>query len=138
MSKRRLSAEQVNKLLKNKNVSRCSERSISYTSTFKIKAVKQYNEEGLVPKQIFEEAGLDLRLIGKNNPKDCLETWRKIYASRGEKGLSAERRGRNKGHNSPKIKYKNDKEKIEYLEAKIAYLDAENDFLAKLRGLKRE
>ena len=36
------------------------------------------------------------------------------------------------------ICHKNNKEKIEYLETKIAYLEAENDFLAKLRGLKRK
>ena len=138
MSKRLFNQEQINELLRNKNVAKCSERSISYTGAFKIKAVKQYNDEGLVPNQIFKEAGFDLHLIGRHNPKDCLQTWKKIYASKGRDGLSAESRGKSKGGGRPKIRYKNDKEKIEYLEAKIAYLDAENDFLAKLRGLKRE
>jgi len=41
-----------------------------------------------------------------------------------------------KGNNPkgrPKTNWQNDKEKIKYLETKIAYLKAENDFLAKLR-----
>lgn len=136
MSKRRFNKEQINELIKNKNVVKCSEKSIKYTSAFKIKAVKQYNEDGLTANQIFKEAGFDRCLIGKNNPKDCLQLWKKIYAAKGESGLSTENRG--KGGGRPKIKYKSDKEKIKYLEAKVAYMDAENDFLAKLQGLKRE
>ena len=55
------------------------------------------------------------------------------------KELLKENRGSGRGGGRPpKMKFKNDKEKIKYLEAKIAYMDAENDFLAKLRGLKRE
>lgn len=140
MNKRRFSIEQINELTGNKNVAKCSEKSISYTSAFKIKAVKQYNEEGLVPNQIFKEAGLDLRLIGKHNPKDCLRLWRKIYEAKGEEGLSTENRGKSKGGGGgrPKTKFKDEKEKIKYLEAENAYLKAENDFLAKLRGLRRE
>ena len=140
MSKRKFNSEQINEVLQNKNVAKCSKKSISYTSAFKIKAVKQYNEDGLTANQIFKEAGLDLRLIGKYNPKDCLRLWRKICASKGEERLSTENRGKSKGGSGgrPKTKFKDDKEKMKYLEAENAYLKAEKDFLAKLRGLRRE
>ncbi|MBU1179976.1 hypothetical protein KJ885_03460 [Patescibacteria group bacterium] len=97
MSKRLFNREQINELLKNKNVAKCSEKSLSYIGAFKIKAVKQYNEEGLIPNQIFEEAGFNLRLIGKGNPRHRIKIWRKIYTAKGGAGLSAENRGRSKG-----------------------------------------
>ncbi len=85
---------------------------------------------------IFKEAGFGLDVISKDKARDCLKRWRKIYNRKGEDGLLKEARGKQGGR--PKTKHRSDKETIEYLEAKVAYLDAENDFLAKLRGLKRE
>ena len=41
-------------------------------------------------------------------------------------------RGQNGGR-PPNPKFKNEKEKLRYLEAQVAYLKAENAFLAKLR-----
>jgi transposase len=131
--------EQINDLLANENVAKCSPKSITYTKEFKLWAVKQYFEEGLSPNRIFEKAGFNISVIGRRKPKWCLERWRKTYNTKGEKGLKEEARGKGGGGGRPKKPtFKNDKEKIKYLEAKIAYMDAENDFLAKLRGLKRE
>lgn len=131
--------EQINDLLANENVAKCSPRSITYKREFKIWAVKQYLEESLSPSRIFGKAGFNLSVIGRKKPKWCLERWRKTYSAKGEKGFKEEARGRsNGGGRPPKPIFKNDKEKIKYLEAKVAYMDAENDFLAKLRGLKRE
>jgi hypothetical protein len=44
---------------------------------------------------------------------------------------------RGHGGGRPKTKNLSDKEKIEYLETKVAYLKAENDFLAKLRAQRK-
>ena len=131
--------KQLNDLLANENVAKCSPKSITYNKEFKLWAVKQYFEEGLSPSRIFEKAGFNINVIGRDKPKWCLTRWRKTYSAKGEKGLKKEARGRSRGGGRPKKPiFKNDKEKIKYLEAKIAYMDAENDFLAKLRGLKRE
>jgi transposase-like protein len=131
------SPEQVKELLKNKNILRCSSKSITFSPNFKLQAVKQHSEQGYNAKLIFKKAGLDLVIIGLANAKGCLKRWRKIYNTKGEKSLITESRGR-RGWKKYRIKIKSDKDKIKYLEAKVAYLDAENDFLAKLRGLKRE
>lgn len=128
--------EQINELLKNENVIKCSSESITYSKEFKLKAIKKYYEDGYSPNMIFREAGLDLSIIGRDRPKECLKRWRQVYKNKGKKELMKENRGGPRRKN--KIKHKNSKEKIEYLETKIAYLEAENDFLAKLRGLKRE
>ena len=132
MGKRIFTKRQIQELLKNPNVERCSEKSITYRKRFSVSAVSQ-SQEGLPPTVIFAQAGFNIALIGSDIPKQCLSRWRKIYRKKGMGGLSIETRGRNKAGGRPKTNWRNDKEKIEYLEAKVAYLKAENDFLAKLR-----
>lgn len=131
MSKKRFTKEQAKALLKNPNVGRCSEKSISYGKDFKIAAVKDWRK-GLPPQEIFRQAGFDIKLIGNETPKQCLNRWRKVFKEKGEEGLKNDDRGK-AGGRKKKIKWHNDKEKITYLEAEVAYLKAENDFLAKLR-----
>jgi len=132
-----LTQEQINELLKNKNVCKCSSKSITYSKEFKLGAVKKYFEEGLSPNEIFRDEGFNLNIIGRDKPKECLRRWRKNYNARGKSGLLKDNRGSSGGRRK-KLEFKNKEEEIEYLKTKIRYLDAENDFLAKLRGLKRE
>jgi len=129
--------EQINELLRNKNVSRCSLKSITYSNDFKVWAVKMYFEEGYSPRDIFKKAGFNINIIGIARAKDALLRWRKKFNNKGEAGLEKEMRGRG-GSRKNKLQFKDKDEEIKYLKAKIAYMDAENDFLAKLRGLKRE
>lgn len=128
--------EQIKELLSNDNVEKCSFTSITYTKKFKVKAVRQYYNDGYSPNMIFKEAGFDVKALGDDRIKHCLSSWKRIYNDKGAKELMKENRG--KGGGRPKTNFKNDKERIKYLETKIAYIEAENDFLAKLRGLKRE
>lgn len=130
------SPEQITELNNNKNVVKCSTKSITYSNDFKLRAVKMYYEKGMSPKAIFSEAGFNLSLLGKN-PKACLNRWRRKHLAGGENHSFKEGRG-GPGRKKKELLYRNDDEKMEYLETKIAYLEAENDFLAKLRGLKRE
>ena len=134
MSKRRFTQEQIHELLANKNITRCSEKAITYRKEFKIEAVKQYQDEGKSASQIFKEAGFNLDIIGREVPKDCLYDWIRIYKEKGTQGLLTESRGKAKGGGRPHITWSNDKEKLKYLEAQVAYLKAENAFLAKLRN----
>ncbi|MEK9158911.1 MAG: HTH domain-containing protein [Patescibacteria group bacterium] len=136
MSKRKFTTEQITKLLKTGNVARCSDKAITYSKDFKLRAVKRYQDDGIAAKQIFKEAGFDLDVIGKDKPKACLKDWRRIFKVKGINGLKTETRGRGGGR--PKTKGLTDTKKIEYLEAKVAYLKAENDFLAKLRAKRAE
>ena len=84
---------------------------------------------------IFEEAGFDLALIGKNIPIECLRRWRKVCNIKGIKKLSVETRG--KGGGRPKTRGLTDADRIKRLEIENAYLKVENDFLAKLRAAKK-
>lgn len=113
-------------------------KQIKYSGEFKIKAIKQY-EEGLTPKAIFLLNGFDVSKIGKNIPKHALSRWNKTYREHGEQKLMEESRGKSKGGGRPKKPtFKDDKEKIKYLELQVTYLKTENDFLIKLRAQKKK
>ena len=64
MSKRRFTEAQIAELSQNKNISKCSAKSITYSKEFKLSAIKKYYKEGYSPRMIFEEAKLDIQLIG--------------------------------------------------------------------------
>jgi transposase-like protein len=137
MSKRILNEDQIKELLANPNVSRCSNKSITYSKAFKVLAIKQYYEEGYNSKMIFEEAGFNIETIGRDNPKRCLYGWRKIYKSKGEDRLKIETRGKHGQGGRPKTRGVTDNDRIKRMEIEIAYLKAENDFLVKLRAAKK-
>ena len=137
MSKRRFSVDQIIELLKNANIAKCSNKSITYSKEFKLRAIKQYEEDGFSPMMIFEKAGFDLCLIGEDIPTESLRRWRKVYASKGNTGLNTETRGRSHNGGRPKTRGLTDTDKIKRLEIENAYLKAENDFLAKLRAAKK-
>jgi transposase-like protein len=134
MNRRIFTGEQINELLKNDNISACTESTITYNKDFKLKAVRLY-KDGVGSREIFRRAGFDLDIIGKATPKDCLRRWVKTWNEKGEGGLKVETRG---GPRPPKPKDLSDADKIKRLEAEIAYLKAENDFLAKLRAKRAE
>ena len=72
MSKNLFTEYQIKELEKNPNVLRVSERSITYHPDFKMNAVLEY-QKGKIPSQIFIEYGFNLELIGKKQPKRCLQ-----------------------------------------------------------------
>lgn len=133
MRKRIFTQEQIASLLENKHVASCSEKSITYRASFKLIAVKRYRD-GLSPSAIFSEAGFNLALIGRKIPKWLLADWRKKFDAKGAEGLKKDGRGsHHRGGKPPGIAQMNEKEKLKYLEAQVAYLKAENSFLAQLR-----
>jgi len=136
MSKTIFTEEQIEQLSSNANVSRCGERSITYGKNFKLNAVQLY-QQGLTSTEIFRQAGFDLNVIGRGKPKECLKRWNRTCRIKGEAVLATETRG--KGGGRPrKIQDKSDADKIKRLEAEVAYLKAENDFLTKLRAKRAE
>lgn len=135
-----LNQEQIDQLMTNDNVIKCSSKSITYSNEFKIKAVKQYLDEGKTARQIFKEEGFNLKMFRKNLSNDRLGAWRKIYKVKGIAGLSGEQRGKSTGvgMGRPKIRGLTDKEKIKRLELTVAYQKEKILFLAKLRAKRKE
>lgn len=136
MSKNIYNELQIKELEKNPNVLSASERSISYSPEFKLKAVMNY-KEGKIPSQIFIEQGFDLDMIGKEQPKRCLKRWRDSFERFGEEGFLTERRGKG-STGRPSSKELSVEEKLRKAEARIKFLEAENDFLKKLEELERQ
>lgn len=137
MSKRRFTEAQISELSKNKNISKCSDKSITYNKEFKILAIKKYYEDGYSSGMIFKEAGFDRQIIGKDSPEVCLQRWRTTYNIKGLERLNSETRGKHHKGGQPKTKGLSDADRIKRLEIENAYLKAENDFLAKLRAAKK-
>lgn len=134
MNRRILTKEQIKKLSQNKNVSRCGSKSVRYTKEFKKTAIQQYNEEGLAAVAIFESAGFDLEVIGKRMPNKLMHQWNKVFRMRMAKLLSQEERLPMETVRKRIISGR----EFRTLKAKVAYLTAENDFLAELRARKRK
>jgi len=133
MSGIRFTKEQQSLLSKNPCVTKVTEKSITYSETFKISAIKAYGQ-GKKPAEIFREAGFDLEIIGNKNPGKSLDRWKNRYFINGEAGLIGEKRC-GTGHQ------KSSELTLEYrlavAEAKVAYLQMENEFLKKLDELER-
>lgn len=136
MSKRRFTGEQIERLLSNVHVARCSAKSITYAKEFKLLAIKQY-DNGWPAVRIFQEAGFDLRLFDKDLPRACLTRWRRKYRAKGDIGLCKDERGHSNRGGRSKTKGLTDSDRIKRMAVEIAYLKAENDFLAKLRAAKK-
>jgi putative transposase len=127
---------EIKQIEANPNVSHVTEKSITYSPAFKLRAVKA-NAEGLTPMEIFMEAGFDIDVIGHKKPKTCLKRWRATFAAHGETGLLEERRG--KGSSGRPIAGElSTEEKLKRAQARIKLLEAENDFLKKLEALERQ
>ena len=131
----RFSKEEQALLLKNKNVAKVTDRSITYSNVFKVSAIESY-AKGKFPAEIFREAGFDLNIIGNENPGRSLDRWKRTYLTIGENGLTGERRGRG-GMGRPQNSEMSLEERLIAAEAKLAYLEMENEFLKKLDELER-
>ena len=85
---------------------------------------------------IFKEAGINIDLIGRTQPKQCLLRWRTRFKKEGFAGL-VESRGKN-ASNKKRVSRNTEADRMKWLEAEVAYLKAENAFLAKLRAKRAE
>lgn len=120
----------------NPNVKTVTDRTIQYIPEFKVKAVQE-NLQGKGPSQIFVENGFDLTVIGAKKPKETLKRWRKTFDLYGEEGFWEERRGKG-STGRPSTQELSAEKQLEKAEARIKYLEAENELLKKLEALERQ
>ncbi|MGK0466945.1 MAG: putative transposase [Clostridium sp.] len=78
MSKMLFTKEDIKKLENNKIILRVSELSITYTYEFKILFIDEYTA-GKLPRQIFEENGFDINIIGLKRIEQSSQRWRTAY-----------------------------------------------------------
>lgn len=123
---------EVKKLRKNKYVRNVSNKSITYTDEFKEKVVFETENYKKFPRQVFEECGFDIGIIGIKRVENAAYKWRKQYKNLGElKDTRKYKSGR-----ALKRELSNT-EKLKRAEAKIKLLEAENEILKKNDMIQR-
>ena len=134
MKRKKYTDQEKEILLKNQNILKVGDSNVTYSSEFKLKAIKEYNN-GKMPMSIFIDAGINIDILGRKNAQRSLERWLKIVKIQSESGLIEDQRGKNVGR--PRIKELSKEDQLKKYEVRIAYLEAENDFLKKLKALER-
>lgn len=134
MSKKLFTNEEVELLSKNKYIKNITIKGITYTEEFK-KIFISENINGKLPRQIFEECGFDVDILGMHRIHSASKRWRKSYKEDGIIGLSDTRK-LNSGR--PRTKDLSLEEKYARLEAKLKLLKVENELLKKLDMIERQ
>ena len=119
-------------LLQSIAIEKIANSSATYKKEFKLYAVGEYLT-GKTPLEIFIEAGVDVNILGKEQPQKCLSRWIKIHDTYGPNALLQENRGINsKGR--PSKKELTIEEKLAKSERENEILRMQVEYLKKLRG----
>jgi len=113
----------------------CTSKLVNYTYEFKKHALEEY-EKGVRPKDIWRQAGFDTSKWKKHYFRLTIRDWKRIVC-RGDLSNLNNQGGVQCDDGMTKF-LKTEKDKIKRLELHIRYLQAENDFLAKLRAKRAE
>lgn len=128
------SNENLAKLRQNPCVFNCTERSINYTYEFKKHAL-ELHAEGVGAKEIWRRASFDTSKWKKHYFRLTIRDWKRIVMKGGSEGLTKPSGVQaDAGLNGRST----ESERIKRLELQVKYLEAENDFLAKLRAKRAE
>jgi hypothetical protein len=123
MSKRLFSNERISELELSPNVTKCSNKSITYSGHFKVLAVERFRNGGIAPHTIFYENGFSENDVSKRRAAWLVRDWTIKYESKGIDSLIIEKRGRKaSSFTDKKPKDHTSKEYIEWLEAENAFL----------------
>lgn len=133
MSNKIFTEKEVGILSHNKNVKAVSIKGITYTDEFKRIFIAE-NEKGKLPREIFEEYGFDIDILGMKRVKAAGNRWRAAYKKEGICGLNDTRKA-NSGR--PSDKELSIEQKYERLKAQNNLLKAENEILKKIQILER-
>jgi transposase len=117
------------------SIEKVSETQVIFTKKFKVSAVKDY-KTGKSPSEIFLDAGLSPNLFLRSYCTKRIIQWTKSFDRHGS--FNEERRGKQAtGRPKGATTHKNPKTAAE-VKARLAYLEAENDFLKKLHALVKQ
>ncbi|KRG12370.1 tranposase [Virgibacillus soli] len=133
MSKKHFAEKEIEILSNNRYVQSVSSKGITYTDEFKRIFIVE-NEKGKLPRQIFEENGFDIEVIGIVRVQRAASRWRTAFNKSGVLGL---RDTRKENSGRPIKKELSLEEKNTRLEAQIQLLRAENELLKKLDMMER-
>jgi len=127
----RFNEQLIKQLSALEGVEKVTPKMICFTNKFKLYAVNRKRQEGIFAYQIFAEAGVDISLFGKRYFQDLLKSWNQQFTKEGSLAFEPKTKGRPR-KTSENVQHMTSDE----LKAKVAYLEAEVDFLKKLRSLE--
>lgn len=130
--KNKFSEGQIEKLRLNPCVFNCSIKSVNYTFEFKKRAL-ELSDSGISAREIWLRSDFDISWWRKGYFRETIRDWKKIVAQKGIEGLI--RSGGIQFDKGPSL---SSSDKVKRLELQVKYLQAENDFLAKLRAKRAE
>lgn len=133
MSNKVFTATEVEALSKNPYVKKVSPKGITYTDDFKNIFITE-NQKGRFPRDIFEEHGFDIQILGMKRVESSGKRWRAAYRKNGAGGL-VDTRTYKSGRISEKTL--SIEEKYKRLEAQNHLLKAENELLKKIKLMER-
>jgi hypothetical protein len=131
MSKKTFTKKEMELLSINPYVKSVSSKGITYTEEFKCIFIEA-NEKGKLPRQIFEEHGLEIDIVGKHRLESAAKRWRAAYRKDGFSGLRTIKTG-----SRSRVKEFSLEEKYVRLEAEHNLLKAENELLKKIKLAER-
>jgi transposase len=133
MSKITFTEKEIEILAKNPYVKSVSSKGITYTNEFKRLFISEY-DNGKLPRQIFEENGFDIDIIGLRRVRSSTSRWCAAYKENGITGLQDTRRINSGRPNEKELSLE---EKYARLEAQNQLLKAENELLKKIEMAER-
>lgn len=133
MSKKLFSEKEITQLSNNPYVKSVSSKGITYTDEFKRIFIAE-NSKGKLPRQIFENSGFDIEVIGMQRVKASADRWRNAYRDNGVCGLKDTR---SESSGRPLNRELTLEEKYSRLEAQMNLLKAENELLKKIQFAER-
>jgi transposase len=116
-------------LLSNQYILKVSDSQIEFSKDFKGLAVYEHYEQGKTCKQVLKDAGIPDWLNEGDYAKDAIKRWSKQL----KRKTPFKKRGRPPKSSKPAIEMD-----LRELQARIAYLEAENEFLKKLEALEKQ
>lgn len=123
-------------LERNPNVEKTTEKHVSFKAAFKSQALKDHGK-GISSTEIFRRAGFDISLFPENYCRETIKRWKKSFKKHGEDALTSDLRGSGASGRRRVRKASSEMGESE-LRARVAYLEAEVDFLKKLRALAKQ
>lgn len=133
MSNKIFTEKEIEILKRNQYVKKVSIKGITYTDEFKRIFISE-NENGKFTKEIFEECGFDIDILGMDRVKSSGKRWRAAYRENGVCGLKDTRKGNSGRPNEKELSLE---EKHARLKIQNNLLKAENELLKKLDIIER-
>lgn len=138
MSNKNYTPDQIIELTQNPYVSHCSIKSISYTYECKQKILNLYEKEWFWAREAFLSLGFPMYVIHSSLPKNCVKAWKNIVSKKWLIWLKESKRWRKKKEKSSWWNWwvPSQFDELEYLRAKVAYLEEQNKVFKLIRAWK--